>query len=110
VGIAKEQRAPDRQPRADPAEQRPQPEQDQARQREGADEWQALAVNRHDRATDRGENGHVYSAASARSIGGSRAPSSISGGLRWGAAASSSTWASFSRAASASRCRFHMLA
>ena len=55
-----------------------------------------------------------YSAASARTLRGSGAGSlpfsSTTGGLRFGAIGSSAARASFSRASSASRCRFHMLA
>ncbi len=116
-GVAEEIRAPDRRQDAKPAEWRPQPEQQQAHQREGNDEAQALAVDRRQLGADGGKNRHVYSAASARSIGGpesslstERSGSSSAGGFRLGATTSSSTNASFSRAAAASRCRFHMLA
>ena len=117
VGIAKEIDAPDRRHGAEPAQRRPQPEQEQADQREHADERQALAVDRRELGADGGENGHGHSAASARSIGGSGRRSSSAGsartsatvgGLRLGATGSSSTSASFSRACAASRCRFHM--
>jgi uncharacterized membrane protein YgcG len=64
----------------------------------------------------RGNARSCYSAASMRSMSGgsstgsSSGAASTTGGLRLGATSSSSTCASFSRAASASRWRFHMLA
>src|SRR5262249_3145758 len=109
-GIAEEIDAPERGERAEPTERRPQPEQQQARHAEDADERQALAVARRQLGGEGGENRHDYSAASARSTGGpesslsiGRSASSTAGGLRLGAATSSSTSASFSRAAAASR-------
>src|SRR5262245_43783559 len=115
IGIAEEQRTPDRHHSADPAERRPQPEQDQAHKRKDADERQPFAMDRNDLASDRRDNRHAYSAASLRCIGlgtgvSSAVISSTEGGLRFGASGSSPISASFSRAASASHWRFHMLA
>src|SRR5262249_19357933 len=116
-GVAKKIGAPERCQEAKPAEWRPQPEQQQAHHREGSDEAQTLAVDRRPLGAEGGKNPHAHSAAPAPSTGGrARALSVVSegsssvGGLRLGAMTSSSTSASFSRAAAASRCRFHMLA
>src|SRR5882672_265230 len=117
VGIAEEQRAPDCHDGADPAERRPEPEQKQARERKDADERQSFAMDRNDLPSDRRDNRHAHSAAwilatstgfavSSTGLG----TSSTCGGLRFGAITSSPISASFSRAASASRWRFHMLA
>src|SRR5262249_22058557 len=101
----------------EPPQRRPQPEQEQAHQDEDADEEETLTVYGRQLRLDGGEDRHDHSAASARSIGGperslstDRSASSTAGGLRLGAAISSSTNASFSRASPPSRWRFHMLA
>ena len=57
-GIAEEQRAPDREAGADPAERRPDPEQDQAGQREGTDEGVAFGMDRRDLRSNRMGDGH----------------------------------------------------
>ena len=118
--IAEEIDAPERRHGGEPAERRPQPEQEQADQREQADERQALAVDRRQLGANGGENGHAQSITPRRRHGqwAARSPArrthgqrrSTVGGLRLGATASSPTSSSFSRAASASRWRFHMLA
>ena len=51
-GIAEEQRAPDGEHGADPAERRPEPEQNEARQRKAADERIALGMDRRDLRAD----------------------------------------------------------
>src|SRR5215470_6567192 len=122
VGIAEEQRAPDRHHGADPAEWRPQPEQDQAHERKDADERQPFAMDRNNLPSDRCDDRHAHSAALFRCLvpphysaawalgtaaSSATTSSSTCGGLRLGAMASSPISASFSRAASASRWRFH---
>src|SRR5262249_37191273 len=117
LDVEKKIGSPERGQDAKQAEWRPQPEQQQAHHREGSNEAQTLAVDRRQLGAERGKNRHAHSAASARSMGGPesslsivRSGSSSVGGLRLGAMTSSSTSASFSRAAAASRCRFHLLA
>ena len=123
--IAEEIGAPDRQHGPDPAERRPDPEQDQARQREHADEREAFAVDRARAGSGSRRRRTLRSLSCSRRLvrRAARSPAArrgapaagrsalrTAGGLRLGATGSSSTCASFSRAASASRCRFHMLA
>src|SRR5262249_46421189 len=60
-GIAEEQRAPDREHGPDPAQRRPDPEQDQACKRKAADEGIALRVDRGNLRADRIGDGHRYS-------------------------------------------------
>src|SRR5262245_37666379 len=108
--IAEEIRAPERRQCAEPSKWAPQPEQDQADQREGPDEWVSLGRDRNELSADRIVDRHApsYSAASAGASSGAVAAALISsstgGGLRLGALFSSSpARASFSRASSASR-------
>src|SRR5450759_3170346 len=114
--IAEEIGAPQGRQRAEPAERAPQPEQHQAGEREGADKGVAFRRDRHDLRANRIVARHVlsYSAASAGASNGTEAASvlisSTCGGLRLGATSASPASASFSRASSASRWRFHMLA
>src|SRR5262249_45394013 len=154
--VAEEIGAPERRDHSQPAERRPQPQENESDERKSADERIALRMDWRELRTDRVDDGHqvlfsknsvtlrrerpraskgdgrgapaasfearaarapqdddnVYSAASAAgSNSGSRSSRSAgAGGLRLGVEDGSSTSARISRAISASRWRFHMLA
>src|SRR6476659_1604878 len=90
--IAEEVVAPERYDRAEPAERRPQPKQNDGRERKAADEGIPLRMDRRELRADGIDDGHCASLPrhSAASAAAGRS-SSTWGGLRLGATFSAST-------------------